>query len=54
MRPAAEQAAIRADVFRWLDGKLGSGQSELSRDELENYYYGSERLPLLDSASALS
>ena len=53
MRSAAEQATIRLDVFRWLDGKLGSGQSELSRDELDNYHYGLERLPLLDTARGI-
>ncbi|TXN31099.1 restriction endonuclease [Lacisediminihabitans profunda] len=53
MRSAAEQAAIRSDVFRWLDGTLASGQSELSREELENYHYGLERLPLLDTARGI-
>ncbi|CAN5122782.1 HNH endonuclease [Frigoribacterium sp. UYMn621] len=53
MRTADEQSAIRSDVFRWLDGKLGSGKSELSREELENYHYGLERLPLLDTARGI-
>lgn len=53
MRSAAEQRLIREDIFRWLDSKLADGQSELSREELENYYYGDERIPLLDTARGI-
>ncbi|MGI9822195.1 HNH endonuclease [Agromyces sp. Marseille-Q5079] len=53
MRPEIEQRAIREDVFRWLDEKLGAGAYELSRDELENYTYLGERIPLLDTARGI-
>jgi putative restriction endonuclease len=53
MRSEAEQRSIREDIFRWLDTKLGSGQSELSRAELENYHYLGERIPLLDTARGI-
>lgn len=53
MRSEAEQRAIREDVFRWLDEKLGAGAYELSRDELESYTYLGERIPLLDSARGI-
>ena len=53
MRSEAEQRAIREDIFRWLDEKLGSGTYELSRDELENYAYAGERIPLLDAARGI-
>lgn len=53
MRSEAEQRMIREDIFRWLDAKLGSGQSELTRAELENYYFGNERVPLLDTARGI-
>ncbi|WP_459092652.1 HNH endonuclease [Homoserinimonas sp. A520] len=44
---------IREDIFRWLDTKLGSGQSELTRAELEGYHFGNERIPLLDTARGI-
>jgi len=53
MRSEAEQRSIREDIFRWLDMKLGSGQSELTRTELENYHYLNERIPLLDTARGI-
>lgn len=53
MRSQAEQRSIREDIFRWLDAKLSSGQSELSRAELENYRYRGERIPLLDTARGI-
>ena len=52
-RSESEQRLIRDDIFRWLDGKLGSGQSELSRQELENYHFGMERIPLVDPARGI-
>ncbi len=48
VRSRAEQAAIRQDVFRWLDEQLASGKWELTRAELESYEYLGERIPLLD------
>lgn len=53
MRSDAEQQMIREDIFRWLDSKLDSGQSDLSRAELENYHFGDERIPLLDTARGI-
>src|SRR5690554_6460000 len=53
MRSEAEQRMVREDIFRWLDMKLSSGQSELSREELENSHFGSERIPLLDTAPGI-
>lgn len=53
MRSKAEQDAIREDVFRWLDERLGAGAYELSRDELENYTYLGERIPLLDTGRGI-
>ncbi|MHA6695291.1 HNH endonuclease [Homoserinimonas sp. A520] len=53
MRSEAEQRMIREDIFRWLDTKLGSGQSELTRAELEGYHFGNERIPLLDTARGI-
>jgi putative restriction endonuclease len=53
MRSEAEQRLIREDVFRWLDGKLGSGAAELTRTELQNYHFGAERIPLLDTARGI-
>ncbi|MHA6670222.1 HNH endonuclease [Homoserinimonas sp. A447] len=53
MRSEAEQRIIREDIFRWLDTKLGSGQSELTRAELEGYHFGNERIPLLDTARGI-
>ena len=53
MRSESEQRAIREDVFRWLDEKLGAGAYELSRAELEDYTYQGERIPLLDAARGI-
>lgn len=52
-RSAAEQDAIRLDVFRWLDAQLGGGKYELSRSELENYHWNGERIPLLDTGRGI-
>lgn len=48
MYSAEEQQAIREDVFRWLDGKVGLGAYELTRDELVAYRYRDTPIPLLD------
>jgi putative restriction endonuclease len=53
MRSREEQRLIREDIFRWLDGKLGSGRSELSRGELQDYHFGPERIPLVDTARGI-
>lgn len=53
MRSESEQRAIREDVFRWLDEKLGAGAYELSRNELEGYTFDGERIPLLDTARGI-
>lgn len=53
MRSESEQRAIREDVFRWLDERLGAGAYELSRAELESYTFEGERIPLLDTARGI-
>lgn len=53
MRSESQQRAIREDVFRWLDEKLGAGAYELSRAELESYTFEGERIPLLDTARGI-
>lgn len=42
------QAAIRRNVFEWLDGKRASGIEELVRAELLQYSFGEHRIPLVD------
>jgi putative restriction endonuclease len=53
MYSSEEQRAIREDVFRWLDGKVGLGAYELTRDELIDYRYGDTPIPLLDRARGI-
>ena len=53
MRSPEEQAQIRNDIFRWLDLKVAAGSSEVTRNELENYTYGSERIRLVDTARGI-
>lgn len=53
MRSKADQLAIREDMFRWLDERLGAGAYELSREELESYSYLGERIPLLDTGRGI-
>lgn len=49
MRSEVEQAAIREDIFRWLDDVFTAhGGYELSRRLLESYSYHGERISLLD------
>lgn len=52
-RPALEQRAIREDVFRWLDARRDSGAYEYSRQQLTNYAYRGERIPLLDTGRGI-
>ena len=42
------ESRVRRAAFEWLDRKLGSGQAELSRAELESFEFEGERLPLID------
>ena len=53
MYSAEEQRAIREDIFRWLDQKVGLGAYELTRDELIAYRYGDTPMPLLDRARGI-
>lgn len=53
VRSKPEQAAIRQDVFRWLDEQLASGKWEISRAELLNYHFNGERIPLLDQGRGI-
>ena len=48
MYSAELESAIRLDVFRWLDRKLSSGINEISRDELLEYRFEGQRIPLVD------
>lgn len=52
-RLAHEQQAIREDVFRWLDERRHAGAYEYSRQELTNYTYRGERIPLLDTGRGI-
>jgi putative restriction endonuclease len=52
MRTAAEQAAIREDIFRWLD-EVGHGGYEIPRARLLSYEYRGERIPLLDTGRGI-
>lgn len=52
-RSRLEQDAIRTDVFRWLDDRRNAGAYEFSRDELTNYTYDGERIPLLDTSRGI-
>jgi putative restriction endonuclease len=45
---AKEQRAIREDIFRWLDAKLFAGTYEFSRQDLAEYSYQGERIPLVN------
>lgn len=54
MRSAAEQAAIREDVFRWLDDVfIGHGGYEIHHTVLRSYAYHGERIPLLDRGKGI-
>jgi putative restriction endonuclease len=53
VRSELEQSLIRQDVFRWLELKRAAGASEVTRDELVNYHYRDERIPLLDTARGI-
>ncbi|MDN4641119.1 HNH endonuclease [Agreia sp. PsM10] len=53
MRSALEEELIRQDVFRWLDQKIATGASEVTRDELRNYTFGTENIPLVDTARGI-
>lgn len=54
MRSEADQAAIREDIFRWLDDLfLGHGGYEIPRSALLSYAYEGERIPLLDTGRGI-
>jgi putative restriction endonuclease len=48
MYSAEVQAAIREDVFSWLDKRRASGIEELARAELLDYRFGERPIPLVD------
>lgn len=45
--------AVRQAAFRWLDAKLATGQSELSRAELESFSFNGEPLKLIDQSRGI-
>jgi putative restriction endonuclease len=47
------QAAIRTDIFTWLDNKLAEGHYELTREELDTYAFEGEHVRLLDTAKGI-
>jgi putative restriction endonuclease len=53
VRSRDEQDAIRRDVFRWLDVRLGEGMHEFTRDELASYEFDGERIPLVDQSRGI-
>lgn len=52
-RPRSEQDTIREDVFRWLDARRNAGAYEFSRDDLINYSFNGQRIPLLDTGRGI-
>jgi len=52
-RTRIQQDAIRDDVFRWLDARRNAGAYEYSREELINYSFQGERIPLLDTGRGI-
>lgn len=52
-RARPEQDLIRQDIFRWLDERRDAGAYEYSRDELINYTFSGERIPLLDTGRGI-
>ncbi|MFS0853288.1 HNH endonuclease [Microbacterium sp. 179-I 3D4 NHS] len=52
-RTRLEQDSIRQDIFRWLDDRRDGGAYEYSRDELVNYTFNGERIPLLDTGRGI-
>ncbi|WP_431805225.1 HNH endonuclease [Microbacterium sp. bgisy203] len=54
LRSSAEEAAIRQDVFRWLDARYSeNGGYELSRKLLESYRFNGEPIKLLDTGRGI-
>lgn len=54
LRSSAEEAAIRQDVFRWLDARcIENGGYELSRELLESYTFDGEPIKLLDTGRGI-
>lgn len=52
-RTRVEQDSIRDDVFRWLDARRNAGSYEYSREELINYSFQGDRIPLLDTSRGI-
>ncbi|MGM1018262.1 MAG: HNH endonuclease [Actinomycetota bacterium] len=52
-RTRIEQDVIRDDVFRWLDARRNAGSYEYSREELINYSFRGDRIPLLDTSRGI-
>lgn len=52
-RPRPEQDLIRQDIFHWLDDRQNAGAYEYSREELTNYRFRGERIPLLDTSRGI-
>lgn len=52
-RTRIEQNIIRDDVFGWLDARRDAGAYEYSREELINYTFKGERIPLLDTGRGI-
>lgn len=53
MFDAERELAARQAAFRWLDAKLETGQSELSRAELESFEFEGEPLKLIDQSRGI-
>ncbi len=53
MYSVEKQAAIRTDIFTWLDRKLAEGHFELTRGELDSYQFEGEKIRLLDISKGI-
>ncbi len=53
MFTAEREMAARLAAFAWLDSKMATGQSELTREELEGFTFEGERLKLLDQSRGI-
>jgi putative restriction endonuclease len=47
------EEAVRRAAFEWLDRKLGTGQAELNRAELESFEYRGEQIKLIDQSRGI-
>jgi putative restriction endonuclease len=53
MFDAARELRARQAAFHWLDAKFATGQSELSRAELESFTFEGEPLKLIDQSRGI-